>query len=68
MIEKELLIQLGWSDNLITEVTRTASDINREQPVLPVISQPGVAIGTCSSDSIYYDSDQSDTTDQLISR
>lgn len=68
MIERELLIQLGWSDELIAEVTRTASDINRKQPVLPMISQPVAVIGPCSSDSIYYNSDQSDTTDQLISR
>lgn len=68
MIKKELLVQLGWSDELIAEVTRIASDIDRNQPVFPVISQSSDVKGDFSSDSIYYDLDQTDTLNKIISR
>jgi hypothetical protein len=68
MIDKQILIQLGWSDDLIAEVTRTAKGLNAQHPVLPTVSSPVAEMAVTSSNSIYYDSDQVDTSDQLITK
>lgn len=67
MIDKDLLIQLGWSEDLIAEVTRVSDDVSKNQPALPPIGQGSSALCVASSDSLFYNSDQSNTTDQLVS-
>jgi hypothetical protein len=67
MIEKNLLMQLGWSEDLIDEVTRVSNELSRSQPSLPQIGQTPSALYSDTCDSLFYNSDQSNTTDQLIS-
>lgn len=48
MIERELLVQLGWSDDLVNEVTRVAGAVERSAraikpaPIASVMSRPTI--------------------------
>ncbi len=64
MIKNELLIKLGWSEELINEVTRISDSIKKNQPQIQQI-EPLSNSNTISTTFMYYSSDQSDTTDQV---
>lgn len=66
MIQKELLAQLGWSEDLIAEVVRSATVIERDYPNVSTIRNACAEEDTYVSNSIYFSSEQIDTGDQLL--
>jgi hypothetical protein len=62
MNEKELLLKtLGWSDNLINEVTRMSTEINGSANKLTIISDPNDSYRSFSGNSLKASSHNIDT-------
>ena len=61
MIDKNLLIQLGWSEDLINEVTRISKGIDSTIKEPNGIEEPAVSFGSDSGNSIYFKSGEIDT-------
>jgi len=55
MIDPALLKQLGWSDDLIAEVTRTAANLNPTIPKMHDVEDPTRINRTRTSTSVFSD-------------
>lgn len=67
MIDADILKQLGWSDELIAQVTRTANDLRMVSPNIPQPSQVQSINPTTSSAAIE-PVQSTDTTYSVIAR
>lgn len=65
MIDEELLQQLGWSKDLISEVTRVRDAIYECEPKIAPIKEPRFTSQFRSSSSIHYQSEETTTTPNL---
>lgn len=54
MIETNLLRQLGWSEELINEVTRISKEINKVVGKQEAIKEPAVRYSSDSGNSIHF--------------
>jgi len=62
MIDKDQLKQLGWSDELIREVTRVSLQINDPVKDQPSIHEPIVTYSAESGSSIYFNASDLNTS------
>jgi len=52
MVARKMLEQLGWSDELIDEITRTSGQMEGSIPLIHAIGAPETYASTVSSTSI----------------
>lgn len=62
MIDADLLRQLGWSEELIAEVTRVAEKINGTTGEREEIKEPAFRIGSESGNSIFFETPEINTS------
>jgi len=62
MIDADLLRQLGWSEELIGEVTRTAVKINGMIGEQKEIEEPIFRFGSESGNTIFFDTPEINTS------
>lgn len=62
MIDKKQLRQLGWSEDLIREVTRISEEISDGVGKQKGIEEPTVRYSSDSGDSIYFESSKINTS------
>lgn len=68
MIERDLLRQLGWSDELIDEVTREATPMRSMGVQIVDPTQLTSEIQSSASTSIYYGGMEENSSRQLVLR
>ncbi len=69
MVDDKMLEQLGWSDDLIKEVTRSSDLIRKTTPTMKVVESPWIIDETSfASDSFQLSSDTGVSNSLFVSR
>lgn len=65
MVERKLLEELGWSKELIEEITRLGNDINDITKMVTDIEETVPTFETVSGNSVHYVGGQIDTASYI---